>query len=219
MSTRNNSKTSDFFDKIQTIYNSGIRGELITKKSPTDVLVDVSYTLLSNQLNNYSSTNTRVGNSFLPMITDSKFYTISDFTSTSLNFSTHFNFIPSSFRSYVLDSNLYNLENGQNSKLKFKFIYKPFLKPINSDLSLTSLPLYSEDLFSNPTNFNMLNFNMYNNEMLFDSSDDSYENLKNFQVLYAPNHQNVILQSYKYLVPTTYTTVLDAFRADYDDYN
>ena len=46
-----------------------------------------------------------------------------------------------------------------------------------------------------------------------------FENLKNFQLLYTSSYQNASLKSYKYLLPTTYTTVLDAFRADYDDYN
>jgi hypothetical protein len=119
----------------------------------------------------------------------------------------------------VENSNLYNSENSQNSKLKFKFVYKPFLKTTSTNSYIASLPLYSEDLFSNPATSNMLNFNVYNNEVLFDTSDDSYENLKNFQTLYSPSHQNVILQSYKYVLPTTYTTVLDSFRADYDDYN
>jgi hypothetical protein len=222
MGARNNSKTSDFFDKIQTIYNSSTRGEQITKKSSIGLPSAANFTFLKDKLEVFLYYNTRDNISFVPMLLDKQFYTNLDFNNTLLNSTnlyTQINFIPSHLRSYVLENSLYNLEDSQNNKLKFKFIYKPFLKAVNNTPYTTSLPLYSEDLFSNPTNSNMLNFNIYNNEMLFDSSDDSYENLKNFQILYSPNHQNVILQSYKYLLPTTYTNILDSFRADYDDHN
>jgi len=110
---------------------------------------------------------------------------------------------------------MYQTDLSQSTKAKFKSIYKPFLKTSTS----LSLPLYSDDLFFNPSNFNILNFNLYNNETLFDVSEDNYENLKNFKLLYTHGNQNIFLKSYKYILPTPYTAVLDAFRADYDDYN
>jgi hypothetical protein len=114
---------------------------------------------------------------------------------------------------------MYDTSSSQSSKVKFKSIYKPFLKTNVYNSVNNTLPLHSEDLFYNPSGFNMLNFNIYNNESLFDVSDDSYENLKNFKTLYSQDYQNISLKSYKYVLPTTYTTVLDSFRADYDDYN
>jgi hypothetical protein len=106
-----------------------------------------------------------------------------------------------------------------SGKIKLKAIYKPFLKTGNYNLNNTSLPIYSEELSLDPASSNLMNFDVYNSEGLFDLIDDSYENLKGFKLLYDSNYQNTSLTSYKYLVPTTYTTVLDSFRADYDDYN
>jgi hypothetical protein len=100
--------------------------------------------------------------------------------------------------------------------LKLKSISKPFLKT-----SLDKLPfvIYSEELSITPTNSNLINFNIYNNEGLFETIEDSYENLKNFKYIYTLNSQNILLNSFKYIPPTTYTTILDAFRANYDEYN
>jgi hypothetical protein len=106
-----------------------------------------------------------------------------------------------------------------SGKIKLKSIYKPFLKTGAYNLNNTSLPIYSEEFSLDPSRSNLINFNVYNSEGLFDVVDDSYENLKNFKLLYNSNYQNTSLTSYKYLLPTTYTTVLDSFRADYDDYN
>jgi hypothetical protein len=64
-----------------------------------------------------------------------------------------------------------------------------------------------------------MNLNVYNNESLFETAEDNYENLKNIKFLYAMNYQNPSLQSFKYVLPVSYTTVLDAFRANYDEYN
>jgi hypothetical protein len=110
---------------------------------------------------------------------------------------------------------LYHVNDEQNSKLKLKSVSKPFLK-----MSLTQLPfiIYSEELLTSPGSSNLLNFSIYNNEGLFETIEDSYENLKNFKYIYTLNSQNIFLNSFKYISPTTYTTVLDAFRANYDEY-
>jgi hypothetical protein len=110
---------------------------------------------------------------------------------------------------------LYHTNDEQSSKLKLKSVYKPFLKT-----SLDQLPfvIYSEELLIAPSNSNLLNFSIYNNEGLFETIEDSYENLKNFKYVYTLNSQNIFLNSFKYISPTTYTTILDSFRANYDEY-
>jgi hypothetical protein len=115
-----------------------------------------------------------------------------------------------------IDVNLYHELSDQNSKLKLKSISRPFLK-----INLNNVPftIYSEELTTSPSSINLLNFNTYNNEGLLDTVEDSYENLKNFKYLYTLNSQNVSLKSFKYVSPTAYTSILDAFRANYDEYS
>jgi hypothetical protein len=112
-------------------------------------------------------------------------------------------------------SKFYHNVDEQSTKLKLKLISRPFIK---AGLNSVPFTIYSEELLVTPNSLNLLNFNVYNNEGLFDTIDDNYENLKNFKHLYALNSQNILLNSFKYVAPTTYTTILDAFRANYDDY-
>jgi hypothetical protein len=77
---------------------------------------------------------------------------------------------------------LYSDSNEQDLKLKLKAIFKPFLK-----ISVNKSPfiIYSDELLTTTNTFNLINFNAYNNESLFETIEDSYENLKNFKYIYT----------------------------------
>jgi ABC-type spermidine/putrescine transport system permease subunit I len=81
------------------------------------------------------------------------------------------------------------------------------------------MSLYTDEFFNRPFFFNLTNFLVYNNESTLDALDDNYENLKNFKFLYSGLYQNVYIKAFKYASPMTYTAVLDAYRANYDEYN
>jgi hypothetical protein len=82
---------------------------------------------------------------------------------------------------------------------------------------INPLALHTEDFFFNLSTINLLNFNNYNNEILFDGVEDSYENLKNLKYFYYNTYQNLLLNSQNSILPVSYTTVLDSFRADFDE--
>jgi hypothetical protein len=230
MEVKNNSKTSELFNKIQTLYNTGVRGDSIVKKVNQSSLI----TYLTSSSMQKVAKMYRLDDGYYEdlqlLYPETSIFTL-PLSYQNINGNTSIvilpsvkqfltnNYLPDSLRSNLLSSSVYNVDESQLSKVKFKSAYKPFLKSTTYNSYSTFLPLYSEELFFNPSNINTLNFNLYNNETLFETSDDNYENLKNFQLLYSSNYQNASFKSYKYIMPTTYTTVLDAFRADYDDYN
>jgi predicted choloylglycine hydrolase len=101
------------------------------------------------------------------------------------------------------------------NKVKFKYLHKlAYLDYLN-----INTPLYTEEFFYKPSLFNLLNFTLYNNESTLDTLDDNYENLKNFKSIYTGIYQNLYMSSFKYVSPMTYTAILDAYRANYDEYN
>jgi hypothetical protein len=99
-----------------------------------------------------------------------------------------------------------------NDKFKYKAVYKL----LNNNIKNNLVPLYSEDFFINPLSTNFLNFYYYNNDSNYESLEDSYENLKNFKFLYLKNYQNLIVNSNNSFLPRSYTSILDSFRADFD---
>jgi hypothetical protein len=96
------------------------------------------------------------------------------------------------------------------SKFKYKYIYKP-------QSSSNLITVFTEDYFINPSSSNLLNFYYYNNDTNFESLDDNYENIKNFKYFYLKNYQNLTLNLNNYFLPKSYTTILDSFRADFDE--
>ena len=115
---------------------------------------------------------------------------------------------------------LYNMNSRTQEGSKFKFKAKISYKSLLSKLSNTySLPLYSEDVFTNPSKVNLSNFNYFNNDASLESLEDNYENLKNLKFLYHLGGKNVVLPSFNYVLPASYTQVLDSFRPDFDENN
>jgi hypothetical protein len=89
-------------------------------------------------------------------------------------------------------------------------------KPLEAEL-LNPLMVYTSDFFTNPKYSNLLNFNYYNNDSLLESIDDSYENIKNYKYIYHKLNQNLVSTSLSFLPPVSYSSVLDSFRADFDE--
>jgi hypothetical protein len=141
--------------------------------------------------------------------------TLDNFNKAQLPYNANFR-LDNVIKTSNTDLQIYHNTDGQDLKLKLKSISKPFLK---TNLDKLPFVIYSEELSITPTNSNLINFNIYNNESLFETVEDSYENLKNFKYIYTLNSQNILLNSFKYIPPTTYTTILDAFRANYDEYH
>jgi hypothetical protein len=103
-----------------------------------------------------------------------------------------------------------------NSKFKPKALYASMLNSPNHK-SVGMLPIFTEDFFLSPTSLNLLNFSTFNNESLGELTEDSYSNIKNSSVLYNQGHQFSNLTSLNFFNPVSYTTVLNSFRADFDE--
>jgi hypothetical protein len=117
---------------------------------------------------------------------------------------------------------LYNVnsrtQEGSKFKFKAKISYRSLLNKLQSQ-NIYSLPVSSENFFVNPANTNLLNFNYFNNDSSLEATEESYENLKNLQTLYFAGNKNIILPSFNFFLPTSFTQVLDAFRPDFDENN
>jgi heme/copper-type cytochrome/quinol oxidase subunit 2 len=108
----------------------------------------------------------------------------------------------------------YNNDARKVNKTRFKF--RNAYKPVGLGVP-NSLMLYTTEYFTNPSFSNLLNFNYYNNDSLVENIDDSYENIKNYKYIYYNLHQNLISNSLNFLSPVSYSSVLDSFRADFDE--
>jgi len=117
---------------------------------------------------------------------------------------------------------LYNLNSRTQEGSKFKFKAKIAYRSLSSKLqtsNIYSLPISSEYNFTNPSGVNLINFNYFNNDASLESTEESYENLKNIQFLYFSGNKNLVLNSFNYFLPSSFTNVLDAFRPDFDENN
>jgi hypothetical protein len=79
--------------------------------------------------------------------------------------------------------------------------------------------VYSEDIFNNPSVINLVNFTYFNNFSSLEALEENYENLKNLKSLYSMGDKNLILPSFNFVLPSSFTQVLDAFRPDFDENN
>jgi hypothetical protein len=111
-----------------------------------------------------------------------------------------------------------NSNRFSDFKLKVKLQYKPFLFS-QPNINLYSLPVNIQNFIFNTKTMNLLNFSYYNNEINSETVEDSYENLKIFKFLYFLNYQSTNINAVNCFCPVSYTTVLDTFRADYDENN
>jgi len=124
----------------------------------------------------------------------------------------------------VLDRSAYDLLVDRNrlKKFKLKLEYKSFLKSLSLNFSSSKpnpLALQTPELFFNPSEINVLDLGYYNNDSNLEALDGNYENIKNFKYLYHFNSKGSQLNSSSFFTPLSYTTVLDYFRADFDEHN
>lgn len=118
------------------------------------------------------------------------------------------------------DNALYDLDASKSKLKKFKLRleYRPLTKYFGlGSLSLNSLPTQELDCFLNPSESNLINFSYYSNDSGFESLENSYEGIKNLKYLYYLNNRSTYLANTSLFTPVAYTTVLDYFRADFDE--
>jgi heme/copper-type cytochrome/quinol oxidase subunit 2 len=121
---------------------------------------------------------------------------------------------------YDIIQSAYNSNSRTFKDSKFKFRFKISYRPLTSRLlDYYSLPIHSECTFSNPSNLNLVNFNHFNNAFLFDGLDDNYQNVKNIKLVHSYGNKNTVMPSFNYVLPSSFTQVLDAFRSDFDENN
>jgi hypothetical protein len=103
-------------------------------------------------------------------------------------------------------------------KTKVTSMSKSF-KNLNINSNINSLPLSISNFFLVPSNINLVNFNYLCNDSNYEMLEENYENIKNFKFIYYLFYQNLNFSSLNFLPVSSYTTVLDAFRADFDENN
>jgi beta-xylosidase len=80
-----------------------------------------------------------------------------------------------------------------------------------------SVSLFSDEGFILPSYFKNSNFNNLPLEYLLDASDESFDAFKSSLSLYTANNKSQVLSSNNYLNPLSYSSIVDPFRADYED--
>ena len=114
-------------------------------------------------------------------------------------------------------------ENYFTNNLAYKFDTKPLTTLLNKDLSLVGT-FYSNtvsvDDFISPANLmstkDFVLFPLYSNSTSF---DDSYMTYKNSLFLFNKNSSFFLNNNTNFVYPQSYLSVLNNFRADYDDFS
>ena len=101
-------------------------------------------------------------------------------------------------------------------KIKLWKSYGPFYK---DGFSIRSNYLYSNSFFIHPINLPVRGFNAYNNEYLVDAISGCLGALKNSKSVFFNEYRNNCLAMVSCVTPTNYATVLDSFRANYNEYS
>jgi hypothetical protein len=115
----------------------------------------------------------------------------------------------------------YNIANRVDDDLNYKFknkiSYRSFRNTVKYGTRLSNLNVFTNTLFMNPASTNLSNFLFYNNVGFIDNFDENYENLKNLKSLSFLNYKNVNFSITNSPLPLSYTTVLDSFRANFEE--
>jgi hypothetical protein len=82
---------------------------------------------------------------------------------------------------------------------------------------MDTLPISADEFVPNTNLRPLKDFKLFSNEGSVDSLEDSYENLKAINYLHYMNYINVINFNTPGMQPISYATILNAFRADYDE--
>jgi hypothetical protein len=121
------------------------------------------------------------------------------------------------FEFFKKQEELFNLTQ-RSHKFKNSSAYKPYLKSLYFDNSISnSLSLYSDDSFVLPSYLKSDAFNNLPIEYLLDSSDESFDAYKSSLSLYSSFNKPSLLSTTNFLNTSSYTSIVDPFRADYED--
>jgi hypothetical protein len=107
------------------------------------------------------------------------------------------------------------LNKAELTNLKLK--NTPFVKDLTFATNFNTLPIYSDEAYSDTTLSPLKDFNLYDYNSEFDMMDDSYSNVKFLNYVYHNNYLNT-LNTFKLTnQPLSYTSVLNLFRANYEE--
>lgn len=110
-------------------------------------------------------------------------------------------------------------EDGDSTKPVIKFkrskLYKPLLVTTTNDIHSVSFTL--DNLFYSPLNLLSFDLDFGPTELVTESLDETYESLKMSSTVFPSLDVNTLLTSTYFNTPRSFTTVIDAFRSDFDD--
>lgn len=122
------------------------------------------------------------------------------------------------FTKYQTKYNLLNrVDDDLNYKFKSQVSLKAFKNTTKYGTKLNTLNIFVSNFFTNPSSVNLSNFVFYNNTSLFEGLEENYENLKNIKTINFLNYKNTYFSFVGAPVPSSYATVLDSFRADFEE--
>jgi len=83
----------------------------------------------------------------------------------------------------------------------------------------SKLSLYSDDYFSNINLLTMKNFNIFGNNLLYTQSEDNFDSQKSLYFVFNQNNSTPLFTNEVAFFNNAYSTVLDTFRSDYDEFS
>ena len=110
----------------------------------------------------------------------------------------------------------FNILN-RTKEFKDRLSFKRAATDAEFNNTVSPLPIFTEDGLLNINLLSLKDFEPFNNEVVLDSTDDSYDNLKYINYTYAHNYKNLLLSSLNTISPASYTQILDAFRPDFEE--
>ena len=186
----------------------------------------------SHRINSINLNSSIISNSYLPNITEYAEYDFKNWqalelledafwesTFSSFSQEEYVNILQSAkeFEFFKKQEELFNLTQ-RSYKFKNSSAYKPYLKSLYFDNSISnSLSLYTDDSFVLPSYLKTDSFNNLPVEYLLDMSDESFDAYKSTISLYSAFNKPSLLSSTNYLNTSSYTSIVDPFRADYED--
>jgi hypothetical protein len=108
--------------------------------------------------------------------------------------------------------------NIQNKKI-LKGTNTNYFSNKNNSLNYNLLPIYIDDFFINTNCITNQNYKLFLNESNYDTLDDIFDNIKYLSYKYYINNKNILNINNSYILPVSYTSVLDNFRSDYEENN
>jgi hypothetical protein len=110
-----------------------------------------------------------------------------------------------------------------NTNLNYNIKQNPLLTSLTKDVSLTgnfySSNVQFDDLISPANLINTRDFMLFPVINAVNTLDESYSSYKNLNYLFNINSSSLLNANFNYSYPQSYLSVLNNFRADYDDFS